>query len=56
MIKRDHKETASCKIALYRAFLKCGVKTWKQVIVALEGSGNHNFAEQVKLNLVKLAN
>ena len=55
MIKRDNeaKGTSSCKIALYRTFLKCGVKTWEQVIKALEKCGHDDMAEQVKVQLLK---
>ena len=51
-IKKDHKETRSCKIILYRTFLKCGIKTWGQVIKALEKSGHDDIAEHVKLELL----
>ena len=55
MIKRDNeaKGTTSCKIALYRIFLQCGVKTWEQVIKALEKCGHGDMAEQVKVQLLK---
>ena len=55
MIKRDNeaKGTSSCKIALYRTFLKCGVKTWEQVIKALEKCRQSDIAEQVKVQLLK---
>lgn len=52
MIRRDNKGTTSCKIALYRTFLQCGVKTWGQVIKALQRSGHGNIADQVKTQLV----
>ena len=52
-IKKDNKETRSCKIVLYRTFLKCGIKTWGQVIKALEKSGHDDIVEQVKLKLLK---
>ena len=54
-IKRDNEEngTASCKIALYRAFLKYGIKTWEQVIKALKHSGYDEIAEHVELELLK---
>ena len=54
-IKRanEAKGTRSCKIALYRTFLKCGVKTWEQVIKALEECGHEETAEQVKVQLLK---
>ena len=51
MIRRDFKETIPCKIALYRNFLQCGVKSWEQVIKALERSGYGDMAEQVKVQL-----
>ena len=55
MIKRDNeaKGTTSCKIALYRTFLQCGVKTWEQVIKALKRCNHGDLAEQVKLQLLK---
>ena len=43
----------SCKIELYRTFLKCGNKTWEQVVKALQNSGNGEIAKQVKLELLK---
>ena len=54
-IKRDNevKGTGSCKIVLYRTFLQCGVRTWEQVIKALEKSWQGDFIEQVKLQLLK---
>ena len=55
MIKRDNeaKGTRSCKIALYRTFLQCGVRTWEQVIKALENCGHEETAEEVKAQLLK---
>ena len=52
-IKRDNeaKGTRSCKIALYRTFLQCGVRTWEQVITALENCGYEEIAEKVKVQL-----
>ena len=52
-IKRDNeaKGTRSCKIALYRTFLQCGVRTWGQVITALENCGYEEIAEKVKVQL-----
>ena len=54
-IKRDNtdKGTVSCKIALYRTFLKCGVRTWEQVMRALEKSDHGNIAEEAKVQLVE---
>ena len=53
-IKKDNelKGTASCKIALYHTFLKCGIKTWEQVIKALHNSDHDEIAEHVKLQLL----
>ena len=48
---KDKEGTKACKIALYRTFLQCGVKTWEQVIKALENSGDENIAKQVKMQL-----
>ena len=55
MIKKDNevKGTISCKIALYRTFLQCGVRTWEQVIQALEKSGQGEIIGQVKLQLLE---
>ena len=53
MIRKDHKETIPCKIALYRKFLECGVTTWEKVIQALEHSSNGDIAKQVKSHLLK---
>ena len=53
MIRKDYKETTPCKITLYRTFLKCGIKTWEQVIKALQRSGNGDFVEPVKVQLLK---
>jgi len=55
-IKKDNERTVSCKIALYREFLKCGMKTWEQVIKALEMSGHGNIAEEVTMKLFKIYN
>ena len=54
-IKRDYeaKGTRSCKIALYRTFLQCGVRTWEQVITALKNCGHEETAEEVKVQLLK---
>ena len=52
-IDNELKGTSSCKIALYRVFLKCGNKTWEQVIKALQNSDHGKIAEQVKLQLLK---
>ena len=40
-------------MALYRTFLKCGVKTWETVINALEESDNEDIAKDLKTNLLK---
>ena len=55
VIKRDNeiKGTVSCKIALYRIFLQCGVRTWGQVIRALEKSGQGGIIEQLQLQLLE---
>ena len=55
MIKRDNeaKGTTSCKIALFRTFLQCGIKTWEQVIKALKRCNHGDLAKQVKLQLLK---
>ena len=53
MIRKDYKETIPCKITLYRTFLKCGIKTWEQVIKALERSGHGDMVDQVKVQLLK---
>ena len=55
MIKRDNevKGTVSCKIALYRTFLQCGVRTWEQVIQALKKSGQGEIIKQLKLQLLE---
>ena len=53
MSRKDNKDTSSCKIALYRNFLKCGIKTWEQVIKALQRSGNGDLVEPVKVQLLK---
>ena len=54
-IKRDNegKGTRSCKITLYRTFLQCGVRTWEQVIRALESCDHGDVAEQVKMKLLE---
>ena len=54
-IKRnnDEKGTTSCKIALFRSFLECGIKTWEQVLKALKNSGHVDIAENVKLQLLE---
>ena len=52
----DYEVTASCKIALYREFLKCGVTTWEQVIKALEKSGNGDIAKEVTTKLFEIYN
>lgn len=38
---------------LYRAFMKCGVKTWETVVNALEDSDNVNIAKEIKKKLVE---
>ena len=55
VIKRDNelKGTSTCKIVLYRMFLKCGIKTWEQVIKALQNSDHGEIADNVKLQLFK---
>ena len=54
-IRNDHQGvtnfTRSCKTALYREFLKCGVATWETVIDALENCNECNIAEQVMIKL-----
>ena len=54
-IKRDNdgKGTSSCKITLYRTFLRCGIRTWEQVIEALNNSGYDKIAEHVQERLLK---
>ena len=52
-IKKDNEGTVSRKIALYRNFLQCGVKTWEQVIKALKICGHGEIAEQVKMLLLQ---
>ena len=52
-IKKDNEGTASRKLALYRTFLQCGVKTWEQVIKALEISDHGEIADQVKMKLLE---
>ena len=52
MIKKDNEGTASRKIALYRTFLQCGVRTWEQVIKALEICGHGEIAVEVKMKLL----
>ena len=52
-IKRDNEGVRSCKITLYRTFLKCGIKTWEKVINALENSGHDDVAKHVKMQLLK---
>lgn len=54
-IKRDNdgKGASSCKITLYRTFLKCGIKTWEHVIEALNNCGYDDTAKQVKERLLK---
>lgn len=49
----EAKGTNACKIALYRAFFKCGVKTWETVINALERSNHVNIADDLKARLGK---
>ena len=51
--KNDEKGIASCKIALYRAYLKYGKKTWEHVVTALEKSNHDEISEHVKLQLLK---
>ena len=52
-IDNDGKGLNSCKMALYRKFLKCGVRTWEKVISALELSENVNIMKEVKMKLMK---
>ena len=52
-VNNEGKGVRSCKIVLYRTFLKCGVKTWETVINALEESDNETIAEEVKTKLIK---
>ena len=54
-IKRDNeaKGSRSCKITLYRTFLQCGVRTWEQVIRALERCDHGDIAEQVIMKLIE---
>ena len=40
-------------MTVYRKFLECGVKTWEQVIGALERSGYDDIAAQVKTQLLE---
>ena len=40
-------------MTVYRKFLECGVKTWEQVIRALERSGYGDIAKQVKMQLIE---
>lgn len=58
MIKKDNelRGTVSCKIALYREFFKCGIKTWDQVVKALEKSGHGKIADNVKMKLLEVYN
>ena len=57
-IKTDYDEegTTSCKIALYRAYLRYGKKTWEKVVTALEKSKHDKISEHVKLQLLKSYN
>ena len=52
-IKKDNEGTVSRKVALYRTFLQCGVRTWEQVIKALEICGHGEIADQVKMQLLE---
>ena len=52
-IKKDNDDTPSRKVALYKNFLQCGVRTWEQVIKALEICGHDDIAEQVKTQLLE---
>jgi len=52
-IDNEGKRLSSCKMALYRKYLKCGVKTWETVINALELSKNVNIMKEVKMHLIK---
>lgn len=52
-IGNESKGVSSCKIALYKAFLQCGVKTWQTVVKALQDCENNSIAEEVKKQLVK---
>ena len=54
-IKRDNeiKGTASCKIALYTTFLRCGVRTWEQVLMALHNSDQGEIAKEVQMQLLE---
>ena len=48
-----NKGEKSSKVTVYRKFLECGVKTWEQVIRALERSGYGDIAKQVKMQLIE---
>ena len=52
-IKEDNEGTVSRKIALYRTFLQCGVRTWEQVIKALEICDHGEIAKQLKIQLLE---
>ena len=52
-LNNEGKGKNSCKVALYRAFLNCGVKTWNTVSKALEDSENGDIAKEVKERLIK---
>ena len=52
-INNESKGASSCKIALYKAFLQCGVRTWQTVVKALQDSENDSIAEEVKKQLLK---
>ena len=49
---KHNKGTSSSKIALYRTFLRCGIRTWEQVIKALRRSNHGDIAEHVELQLL----
>ena len=55
-IKRDNeiKGTTSCKIALYTTFIQVGVRTWEQVLIALNKSGHKEIAKEVEKQLLEL--
>ena len=55
-IRKDNEGTVSRKVALYRTFLQGGVRTWEQVIKALEICGHGEIAKQVKMQLLEYFN
>ena len=51
-VNNEGKGVKSYKMALYRTFLKCGVKTWETVINALDESDNESIAKDLKTKLL----